>query len=214
MTSRPRLLVDIVADPVCPWCYVGLKSFAAARADLADAYEVAARYRPYQLNPDMPTEGADRQTYYEKKFPDAAFQAQVQTRLAEAAREAGAPFDPALPTRLPNTLAAHRVLRWAYLAGCQEAMAAAIYDGYWLYGEDVGDTATLARLARLAGMNEAETAARLKAGEDAEIVTREAEAFRTAGVSGVPTFIVNEKTGFSGALPPPSLAAALSRAAM
>lgn len=213
MTSLPRLLVDIVADPVCPWCYVGLKSFAAARADLAKTFDLLPRYRPYQLNPDTPAGGADRNAYYAKKFPDRALRDRMRIRLTEAAREAGAPFDPATPKRLPNTLAAHRVLRWAHFTGRQDSVATALYDGYWREGEDIGDIRTLARLAATAGMDEADAAARLETDEDAEIVAREAEAFRAAGVRGVPIFIVNEKTGFSGALPPASLAKALKQAA-
>lgn len=213
MTARPRLVVDIVADPVCPWCFVGLNSFLRAKESLSGEFEVIPRWRAYQLNPDTPPEGADRAAYYRKKFPDETYLNQMRAHIREAGAAAGAPFDPALPTWLPNTIRAHQVLRWAHFEGLQEPVALALYRGFWENDEDLGDLETLARLAGEAGMDAEKTRARLAAHEDEAAVREEAEAFRAAGVSGVPTFIVNERTGFSGALPPDQLAEALRKAA-
>lgn len=213
MTGPARLLVDLVSDPVCPWCYVGLNSYGLAAKILSKDFDVLTRFRAYQLNPDTPAEGADRRAYYERKFPDPAVREAMRARLMEAARNAGFDFDPALPARLPNTLNAHRVIRWAHFEGRQVAVAAALYRGFWEEDADLGDDETLAQLAGDAGMNAREIIRRLRAGEDEEAVRREAADFAAAGVSGVPTFIVNERTGFSGALPPAELAQALQRAA-
>lgn len=213
MSARARLLVDIVADPVCPWCYVGLKSFLAAKRDLASAYEVTVRFRAYQLNPETPAEGVDREAYYRKRFPDPAFLVEARKRIAEAAQAAGFAFDPSAPKRLPNTLKAHRLLRAAHVDGRQEPAALALYRGYWDDGADLGDDAALAALAAAAGMDEAATRTGLAAPAGDDPVKAEAEAMRRAGVAGVPTFIVNERTGFSGALAPDTLAAALVKAA-
>lgn len=213
MSERPGLLVDIVADPVCPWCYVGLKSFLAAKPDLTDAYEVTVRFRAYLLNPDTPAEGVDREAYYRQRFPDPGFLVEARKRIAEAAEAAGFAFDPSAPKRLPNTLKAHRLLRAAHFDGRQEQAALALYRGYWDKGADLGDDETLVALAAAAGMDEAATRAGLAAPPGVDPIRAEAEAMRRAGVAGVPTFIVNERTGFSGALPPQTLAAALARAA-
>lgn len=213
MTARPRLVIDIVADPVCPWCFVGLNSFLRARETLSGEFDIIPRWRAYQLNPDTPPEGADRKAYYREKFPDENYLNEMRAHIRDAGEAAGAPFDPALPTRLPNTLRAHRVMRWAHFEGLQEKVALALYRGFWERDEDLGDVDTLARLAGKAGMDAEKTRARLQAGDDEAVVREEAEAFRAAGVSGVPTFIVNERAGFSGALPPDQLAAALRKAA-
>ncbi|MEL7488028.1 MAG: DsbA family oxidoreductase [Pseudomonadota bacterium] len=210
---RPRLLVDIVSDPVCPWCFVGLNAFFIAKETLSETHDVVARLRPYQLNPDTPLEGADRRAYYAKKFPDPAFRDDMRAQLMAAAEDAGAPFDPMGPTHLPNTLAAHRVLRWAHFDGLHEALARRLYEAFWLENADIGDAETLAGLAADVGMDGAQIGADLATEKDAKAVAAEAQAFRNAGVSGVPTFIVNEKTGFSGALPPEKLSAALKDAA-
>lgn len=211
--DRTRILVDIVADPVCPWCYVGLKSFQHARDRLAADIQILPRIRAYQLNPDTPAEGVDRAAYYEKKFPDPAMRAQGAMALKAAAAGAGFKFDPALPTRLPNTRKAHQLIRLAHFDGAQERLATALYDAYWNEDADLGDTETLVALAEGAGLDPENARRDLSSPKSINEIIAEAEAFRRAGVTGVPTFIVNERTGFSGALPPARLAEALIDAA-
>ena len=205
------LNVDFVTDVVCPWCYVGLHSLLRARERLPDA-GIALRARPYQLNPDTPMEGVDRAAYYARKFPDQKALAVMRQRIAEAAEAAGAPFDPARPTRLPNTLTAHLAILAARLAGRQEGFMVALYDAYWHHDADIGDADTLVRIGAECGMDERLLGAQLSSKDMLHAVAQEANAFRTAGVSGVPTFIINERTGFSGALPPDQLATALLQA--
>jgi predicted DsbA family dithiol-disulfide isomerase len=213
MSEKQRIVVDIVADFVCPWCFVGLSSFLYAKEELDQTFEVIPRFRAYQLNPDTPFEGVDRQAYYEKKFPDAAQREIMRARLIESAMAAGADFDPALPTRIPNTLRAHSVLRWAHYDGKHVDVAKAIYNAYWKKGADIGEVEPLAEIAGAAGMDGEKVAERLLAREDEFPVRGEADALRRGGVNGVPTFIVNERAGFAGALPPGQLTEALKKAA-
>ena len=211
-TERPRLLVDIVSDPVCPWCYVGLKSFQHARDRLSDTHLVLPRIRAYELNPDTPVEGKDRVAHYKKKFPDRAQLDQMIMSLKGAAAGAGFQFDPLLPKHLPNTLKAHQLIRLAHFDGAQERAAEAIYAAYWDRAEDIGDTEVLLRIASEIGLDEANARKELESATNANIVKQEADDFRNAGVTGVPTFIVNERSGFSGAFPPARLAEALTQA--
>ncbi len=211
--DRPRMLVDIVADPVCPWCYVGLKSFLLARDRIKDRFIVLPRIRAYQLNPDTPMEGADRRAYYAKKFPDEAQRAQMVHLLKAAAAGAGFTFDPLLPTHLPNTLKAHQLIRLAHFDGAQEPLALALYTAFWDEGADIGDEETLVAIASKAGLDPDNARRDLQNPESADEIKSEADAFRQAGVSGVPTYIVNERNGFAGALPPARLADALIAAA-
>lgn len=211
--DRPRLLVDIVSDPVCPWCYVGLKSFLMAREQLKDEFIILPRIRAYQLNPDTPLQGVDRQAYYDKKFPDKEQRAQMQHAIKAAALGAGFTFDPSIPKHLPNTLKAHQVIRLSHFDGAQERLALGLYAAFWDDGADIGDDDTLIEIAEAAGLDGANTRQDLENDKSAAEVKTEADAFRQAGVSGVPTFIVNERTGFSGALPPGRLADAMRQAA-
>lgn len=211
-TERPRILVDIVSDPVCPWCYVGLKSFLMARERLKDEFIVLPRIRAYQLNPDTPSEGVDRQAYYKKKFPDEQKRTEMAHQLKAAAIGAGFAFDPGKPTFLPNTLKAHQLIRLAHFDGAQERLTLALYAAYWDEGANIGDNDTLVKIATDAGLDGENARRDLENASSATEVKAEADAFRQAGVTGVPTFIVNERTGFSGALPPARLADTLREA--
>ncbi|MEQ1931169.1 MAG: DsbA family oxidoreductase [Parvularculaceae bacterium] len=213
MTQKPELLVDLVTDIVCPWCYVGLRSMLNVQDNLARNFDVSLRCRPYQLGPDTPVEGVDRQAYYESRFPDADVRAQGRARLIEAAQRAGFDFDPSIPERLPNTLDAHRAARIAASEGAAAPYVRALYDSYWLHGADIGQATTLADIAEMAGLDRRGFLARLECGEKRDETRADAQALRAAGVTGVPTFIINERRGFSGALPPADLEAAIRRAA-
>lgn len=205
------LVVDVVSDIVCPWCYVGVKSLLAARDALKDEYAIAVRFRPYQLNPDVPAAGVDRHAYYARKFPDAAKLAAGREAIRANARASGFDFDPAAPPRLPNTLKAHQLIAAAEAAGVQTAMTLALYEAFWARLADIGDDETLAAIAEDVGLARADAIATLD--RTGPTVAAEAEAWRRAGVSGVPTFIVGERTGFSGGMPPLSMTAALKEAA-
>lgn len=211
--TRAPLLVDIVADIVCPWCYVGIRSFIESRKSLAGDFDVEARYRPYELNPGLPPGGVDRHAYYAQKFPDASQLAAAREAIRENARQSGFDFDPSAPPHLPSTVKAHQIIRLAHFAGVQEKATLAIYRAFWDELKDIGEDATLIAIAASCGIDEGLAAAALGAREDAAMVEAEAESFRTAGVAGVPTFIVNERTGFSGGMPPAQLEAALRQAA-
>jgi predicted DsbA family dithiol-disulfide isomerase len=212
MTNQ-RLIIDVVADIVCPWCYVGVKSYLAARETLNDDFDIVTRFRPYQLDPNTPADGVDRHAYYRQKFPDPEQLAAGREAIRENARLAGFSFDPSAPPRLPNTLKAHQLIRLAHFTGRQEQATLAIYRAFWDELKDIGDNATLVAIAGVVGIDDGLAAAALGSEEDAAMVEAEAESFRNAGVAGVPTFIVNERTGFSGGMPPDTLAAALRRAA-
>ena len=212
-TSRLRLLIDIVSDPVCPWCYVGLKSFQSARDRIAGDYQVLPRIRAYMLNPDTPADGVDRAAHYQKKFPEEAQREQMLMQLKAAALGAGFKFDPSIPKRLPNTVKAHQLIRLAHFDGAQERLAGLLYSAYWDEGADIGDDETLISIAEEAGLDADNARRDLLSAKSKNEVLAEAEAFRRAGVSGVPTYIINERNGFSGAVPPERMAKAFRHAA-
>jgi len=211
--TKPRMTVDVVSDVVCPWCYVGVKSFLNSRDALKDEFDIIPRFRPYQLNPGLPADGVDRHAYYRKKFPDADGLAAARQAIRENARASGFDFDPAAQAHLPNTVKAHQIIRLAHFTGVQEAATLGIYRAFWDEMKNIGDNAVLVEIAESAGIARDLAAAALSSREDAAMVETESDAFRRAGVSGVPTFIVNERTGFSGGMPPAQLAPALKRAA-
>lgn len=213
MSRNEPLLIDVVSDPICPWCYVGHGALGFALMALSFEGEVALRYRPYRLRPDTPKAGLDRDAAMAAKFPDPAQREQMRAALMEAARGAGVSFDPGTPSWLPDTTDAHRVIRWSHEGGHQRDVAGAIFEAYWQRGEDIGDRDVLAAAAGRGGMDKDEVAQRLGSDEDLDDVAQEAAAFRAGGVASVPTFIVGETQGFSGALPKAELLEAIKRLA-
>ena len=143
----PDMTIDIVSDAVCPWCYVGKRRLEAALAGSGDA-NVAVQWRPFQLDPTIPSEGLDRQAYMRAKFRDDARLAEVHQRLKALGAEVGIKFDFAAIKRSPNTLDAHRLIRWAGEAGVQDAVVERLFSAYFERGEDIGDRDVLARIAR------------------------------------------------------------------
>ena len=203
--EKPRLVIDMVADPVCPWCYVGKRALDRAVMALSFSHDLVVRYRPYQLAPDLPQKAGNRRDYMEKKFPDKAQREQMAAALVEAAREAGLALDPSLPELQPNTLNALRLIRWSHFEGRQAEIVEGIFSAYWHKNRDISDPAVLAGIARSCGMDGDETLARLETDEDRDDIAGEIASFRQGGVSAVPTFIVNEAAGFPGAYPPDKL---------
>jgi hypothetical protein len=104
--------LEIISDPVCPWCYIGATHLFRALAARPE-HPFAIRWRPYQLNPDMPEGGMDRKDYLAVKFGGAERAAKVYARVEAAAAEAGLEIDFGRIGRAPNTLDAHRVIHWA-----------------------------------------------------------------------------------------------------
>lgn len=204
------LAIDVVSDVVCPWCYVGKRRLEQALA-LRSGVAVEVRFRPFQLDPTIPPGGFDRAEYMAKKFPPAQLAA-AHDRLSEIGREVGIDFHFDRIKRSPNTLDAHRILRWAQPAGTQVALKEALMRLYFVEGEDIGDPALLARIAGEHGLEESRIAALLASDADKQAVQDEIATAVRIGVSGVPFFIFASKFGVSGAQDAATLADVIDRA--
>lgn len=193
--------LDIFSDPVCPWCYVGKSNLDLALAD-HPGHPFLIQWHPFQLNPDMPPEGVDKRAYLEAKLGGKARVDAIHERLREVARGAGVDMDPDKPTRIPNTLNAHRLIHWAGIEDCQPDVVDRLMRGYWAEGRDIGNLDILAAIAGEAGMDAAATLRLLRSDADADdIAARDADA-RSKGVTSVPTFLIAQQYVVSGAQPP------------
>jgi predicted DsbA family dithiol-disulfide isomerase len=211
MKAAP-ITIDIVSDPVCPWCYVGVRSYLKARETIGGDRKVVTRYRPFMLNPGLPKTGVDRHAYYRKKFPDAEALAAARAMISHNASLAGFAFDPSAPPHLPNTQKAHQLIRFAHKSSRQDEAVIGVYEAFWDALRDIGDDEVLVSIAAEAGLDREAARLLLNSPEDAASLGQEAEMYRRAGVSGVPTFIINNRTGFSGGMPPDALVDAIVRA--
>ena len=208
----PDMTIDVVSDAVCPWCFVGKRRLEAALAESAGA-DVSVQWRPFQLDPTIPAEGLDREAYMRAKFRDDARLAEVHQRLKALGAEVGISFDFAAIKRSPNTLDAHRLIRWAGEAGVQDAVVERLFSAYFERGEDIGDRDALVRIAQESGMSGEDVKRRLADEADAAEVKAEIERVQQLGVSGVPFFIFANKLAVSGAQSAEVLARAMKEAA-
>ncbi len=214
-TDLKPLTIDVVSDVVCPWCFIGKQRLEKAIA-LSDA-PVAVRWHPFQLDPTIPPEGKSRREYLEGKFGSAERIAELHRNIAAAGASEGIDFAFDKIEVSPNTLDAHRLIRWAEEDGQgngkQEAVVDALFRAYFLEGRDIGDHAVLAEIAEAAGMDRARVAARLTTDEDRHEVAAEIASAQRIGVTGVPTFIIASRYGVVGAQAPATLAQAFAEAA-
>lgn len=192
--------LDIFSDPVCPWCLIGKANLDRAMESRPN-HVFQVQWHPFQLNPDMPKEGVGHVDYLAAKFgsPEKAIQAMLQ--VAEHAKKAGAEIDMEKVTRLPNTLDAHRLIHWAGIEGRQTAMVARLFKAHWREGADIGEAATLARLAGDVGMDAAAVARLLATDADADDIRARDMDARQKGVTAVPTFLIAQQYVVSGAQP-------------
>ena len=193
--------LDILSDPICPWCYIGKANLDAALQANPD-HPFTIRWRPFMLNPQMPPEGMDRRLYLERKFGSKEEAVRVYAQIDRAARAAGIEINFEGIRRTPSTLDAHRLIRWAALEGREQAMVSALFHAFFQEGQDIGDPETLAGIAERLEMDGAMVRRLLASESDREEIRAEDARYREMGVRAVPTFIVGGQAVVPGAQPP------------
>jgi predicted DsbA family dithiol-disulfide isomerase len=190
--------IDIYSDTVCPWCYLGKRRFDLAIATRPQ-YEPVVVWRPFELNPDVPVEGVDRETYMAAKMPDQARLEQAHAELERLGEASGIYFRFELISRIPNTRRSHLLIAHAARSGLQAAIKDRIMRAYFEEGCDIGDPEELVRLAGEVGLNaaEARNALILRVGQDGVVAAERHAA--VLGITGVPTYIFDGQYTISGA---------------
>ena len=207
---RP-LLIEIASDVICPWCYIGKRRLEKALAALRDEVEVRIEWLPFQLNPDMPVGGVARAEYRRTKFGSIEKGRALDARVAHEGAGEGISFAFERMQRTPNTVAAHQLVELAQRqdraspapSGTANAVVDALFSAYFEEARDIGDPVILGAIAERLGVTDWPGAA-----NKAKVIEQE-ERVRELGISGVPTFIFDRKSGLSGAYPPDTLAQAI-----
>ncbi|OLP59836.1 disulfide bond formation protein DsbA [Xaviernesmea oryzae] len=206
-----HISIDVVSDVVCPWCYLGKARLDQALAALSGEVIVTVSWRPYQLNPDLPPEGVDHKAHLAAKLGGQAAVDQAHARLEELGRADGIAFNFDAVRISPNTLDAHRLVRWAGTEGAaiQDAVVTALFKANFEEGRNLGDRAELVAIAGEAGMQASVVEALFDSGADREAVLEEIEMARNMGVTGVPCFIIDNQYAVMGAQTVEAMTAAL-----
>ena len=193
------IMVDFVSDFVCPWCWLGYAQFRAAAKGAKPKPELT--FRPYLLDPTVPDEGVDNREYMAAKFGEGAKDkfAAARTTLREMGEPLGLTFNFDAVKRRPNSVHAHRLIKWAQGQDAGGAVAEGLFRAFHEEGRDIGDPAVLAEIATAAGLDGELVAELLARDDDKLAILQEAQFFRGLGVSGVPTFIYNGQFAVQGA---------------
>ncbi|HEX4111877.1 MAG TPA: DsbA family oxidoreductase [Stellaceae bacterium] len=193
--------VDIFADVVCPWCFIGKRRFERALAMRPDT-AIEPQWHPFQLNPDMPREGVPADEFFAAKFGDPQAMNERRGMVAEIGASVGIDFAFNRIAREPNTFEAHRLIRFAARHGVADRVVEALFAAHFLAGRDVGDRATLAVIASEAGLDPGETRRFLDSESEADAIRAAEQEARRIGITAVPCFIFDRQYAVSGAQEP------------
>lgn len=193
--------LDIISDPICPWCYIGKANLDKALLDFPD-HPFVIEWHPFQLNPDMPAGGMGRRDYLETKFggKDAAVRAYAP--IVEMSEKIGLGINFEAMKVTPNTIDAHRLIHWAGIEERQTFVVDLLFKAYFIEGRDIGDHDVLADVADMAEMDAALVKKLLASDNDTDDIRKRDAHSRKMGVNSVPTFIVAHQHAVPGAQPP------------
>ena len=206
--------IEIYSDVVCPWCFIGKRRVEQALERIREQYAATMPvWRAFQLNPDLPAEGVARKEYVEQKFGGAQRAKEIYARVAGAGASVDIPFEFERIARQPNTINAHRLIRFAGAHDAQNAVVEELFRAFFLEGRDMGDVETLVDIAASAGMNRDVVQQYLQSSQGAEEVRSEDALARQLGITGVPFFVFGGKYAVSGAQEADMLVQAYEQAA-
>lgn len=196
-----RLPVEVVFDLVCPWCYLGiarLMRMLDARREVA----VEIHWRPFLLNPDIAPGGLPRQDYLVRKFGGEDRARRLHGTIADLGAAEGLGFRFDLIRRVPHTLDAHRLIRWAAPRGAADRLVMALFAAHFCEGRDLANPDMLAALAGAEGLPRLAARGFLATGQEVDTVHAENLRAHRLGINGVPCFVVAGGSAIAGAQEP------------
>jgi predicted DsbA family dithiol-disulfide isomerase len=190
--------IDIYSDTVCPWCYLGKRRFELAVA-ARPQYEPRITWRPFELNPDLPPEGVDQDTFRSVRRQGSERLEESHNELTRLGEASGIQFRFDLIQRVPNTRRSHLLIAHAARSGRQGFVKERLMRAYFEEGCDIGDPDELVRLGVELGFAAAEVrnVVILRAGQDGVVAAERHAA--VLGITGVPTYIFDGQYTLSGA---------------
>ena len=192
--------IDVYADVVCPWCYVGAKRLEKALEE-RPGLDVERRWRPFQLRPEMPAGGVPWRPFALEKFGGEENMRRAFAHVAAAGEPDGARFDFDRVASAPNTVDAHRLILHARERGGEWRMADALFRGYFAEGRDLNDTRDLATMAAGAGLDAEEVRAFLAGDAGTQDVLESQREAEELGIGGVPFYVIDGRYAVSGGQP-------------
>ncbi|KQO07843.1 disulfide bond formation protein DsbA [Sphingomonas sp. Leaf242] len=211
--SKP-MKIDFVSDVSCPWCVIGLLGLEEALARTGDLIDADITFQPFELNPQMGTEGQNIGEHIAEKYGSTPEQSAAnRTMIRDRAADLGFVMRMSETSRIYNTFDAHRLLHWAHIKGRQPALKRALFDVYFTDQQNPSDHTVLVVTAANVGLDPTRAAAILASDEFAQDVRTAERSWQSHGISAVPAVIVNDRYLISGGQPPEAFERALRKIA-
>ena len=197
-----QVKIDFVSDISCPWCVIGLRSLETALAKLKGEVAVDLRFQPFELNPQLGTEGQDIMEHIAQKYGSTpADMERNRENIRARGAELGFEFNMQKRGRIYNTFDAHRLLHWAQSEGKQEALKNALFGAYFTAGRNPSDHAVLLDVVQKVGLDAKRAAEILESDEfSAEVRGRE-KFYADRGIRAVPSVIIDDQHLIQGGQP-------------
>ena len=205
---KPTIKIDYVSDIACPWCAVGLGNLNQAIAQLSDQVNFEVHFHPFELNPNMPLGGQDAIEHLTEKYGLTVEQVKTnQANIRTKALEAGFEFHPEGRKRVYNTFDSHRLLHWAgeeFGPEKQAVLKKELLNTYFCLAVNLDDQKNLIDAVTRSGLDKDRAQEVLKNNEFSKEVRDEESTYTNAGISSVPSIILNDQYLLQGAQPPES----------
>ena len=205
------LHVEVIADLICPFCYIGKRRLDQAMQAVQGPSDVS--WYPYQLNPDMPENGMSLEEYLSLRFGSPANVQPVLDQLSADARSENVELRFDRIEHVPNTLLAHQLMYLAEMKGKnQSALAEELMSAFFGRGEDIGNRAILVELGGRHGLLPEDIEQVMDDERARQIVLSREAQVRSSGIAGVPGFLLNRRLLVIGAQDQDTLVNAFDRA--
>jgi len=192
------ITIDIYSDTICPWCYIGHNKLQTAISEY-NKIIFNIIWRPFQLNPDMPVEGMERQKYLDHKFGGKDNAKKIYDDIYKAGKEIGIYFQFDKITVTPNSFASHKLLAFAYKLNKQNEVINSLFFSYFIEGKNIGDKEILINIAKQHHIFNIQTSDYFFSNKDNNSLLNEEKHAKELGIKGVPCFIINKKFVLYGA---------------
>jgi len=204
------LKIDIVSDIVCPWCVIGFRNLKKAMEELKSELDFEISWKPYELHPEIPQEGYDKNLYMQQKFSSSGGKSRYD-EITRIGKSLNFNFNFSKAERIPNTFMAHRLLWKSEEYKLQTELSEALFSAYFTDGLDIGSKEILAQISESVGMNKDETLKFLDSKEGGQETADLEMNFIEKSIGAVPTYFINDKYIIQGGQEPETFVSFLKK---
>ena len=204
------LKIEIVSDVVCPWCVIGFENLKKAIKELEDELTFEISWKPYELHPEIPTNGYDKELYMQQKFGSNRGKG-VYDEIIDIGKDLDFDFNFSETERIPNTFLAHRLLWYAEQKNLQNELSENLFYAYFTEGKDIGSIEVLASIASELGLDKLKIISFLESETGSKEVEDQKLESIERSIGAVPTYIINDQYLIQGGQQPETFTAFLRK---